>query len=83
MARGLRAARASEEFSKFALRANFAKNLGVKLEKEGNFMVVKCDIVLCAYNKGGFCKRKAVVHINGNGVCNVLTKPNWQEGDKK
>lgn len=83
MARGLRAARASEEFSKFALRANFAKNLGVKLEKEGNFMVVKCDIVLCTYNKGGFCKRKAVVHINGNGVCNVLTKPNWQEGDKK
>lgn len=46
-------------------------------------MVVKCDIVLCTYNKGGFCKRKAVVHINGNGVCNVLTKPNWQEGDKK
>lgn len=57
--------------------------LRVKQEKEGNFMVVKCDIVLCTYNKGGFCKRKAVVHINGNGVCNVLTKPNWREGDKK
>lgn len=46
-------------------------------------VVVKCDIVFCAYNKGGFCKRKAVVHIDGNGFCKSFTKINQQEGDKK
>lgn len=41
-------------------------------------MTIVCECTACPYNRGRFCRHR-LVYINGNGVCNRLTKPNWRE----
>lgn len=40
-------------------------------------MTIVCDCTACPYNRGRFCRHR-LVHINVNGVCDRLTKPNWR-----